>query len=284
MSKQISTKTTIRNLTAEIKKTFVKKDAFTPVQTAADAAIKSLGVDGNTVNFYTSTDKSGTAAFSVDFPSELFLDQTKTTFVAKFKFDAATYPGATDPKLDGKPVMVLAVKGENPDSCTYSFLSMAALVDTYKAKAVGKDASTTVTIAGYEVDVKVNVSAAAGNALVLKDDGLYVDISGKADKVKNATAGNFAALDANGNLTDSGKKPVDFVAAETGKRLMTNAEGEKLKGISAGATKTAASETNGHITIDGVDTTVYTEPSDVIHGTVASDSDVTAMLTEVFGA
>ena len=77
---------------------------------------------------------------------------------------------------------------------------MAALVDTYKAKAVGKDASTTVTIAGYEVDVKVNVSAAAGNALTLKDDGLYVptpeevDISGKADKVTGATTGNFAAL------------------------------------------------------------------------------------------
>lgn len=31
MSKQISTKTTIRNLTTEIKKTFVKKGAFTPV-------------------------------------------------------------------------------------------------------------------------------------------------------------------------------------------------------------------------------------------------------------
>lgn len=254
------------------------------INTDVSKAIKSLGVDGNTVSFYTSTDKSGTAAFSVDFPSELFLDQTKTTFVAKFKFDAATYPGATDPKLDGKPVMVLAVKGQNHDNCTYSFLNMAALVDTYAAKATGKDASTTVTIAGYEIEVKVNVSATAGNALSLKSDGLYVDISGKADKAKNATAGNFAALDGEGNLTDSGKKPADFVAAETGKRLMTNAEGEKLKGISAGATKTAASETNGHITIDGVDTTVYTEPSDVIHGTVASDSDVTAMLTEVFGA
>jgi hypothetical protein len=254
------------------------------INTDVSKAIKSLGVDGNTVSFYTSTDKSGTAAFSVDFPSELFLDQTKTTFVAKFKFDAATYPGATDPKLDGKPVMVLAVKGQNPDNCTYSFLNMAALVDTYAAKATGKDASTTVTIAGYEIEVKVNVSATAGNALSLKSDGLYVDISGKADKAKNATAGNFAALDGEGNLTDSGKKPADFVAAETGKRLMTNAEGEKLKGISAGATKTAASETNGHITIDGVDTTVYTEPSDVIHGTVASDEDVTAMLTEVFGA
>lgn len=194
MSKQISTKTTIRNLTAEIKKTFVKKGAFTPVQAAANAAIKSLGVDGNTVNFYTSTDKSGTAAFSVDFPSELFLDQTKTTFVAKFKFDAATYPGATDPKLDGKPVMVLAVKGENPDSCTYSFLSMAALVDTYKAKAVGKDTSTTVSIAGYEVDVKVNVSAAEGNALTLKEDGLYVSTA----KVE--------ASDTNGNIKVNGKE------------------------------------------------------------------------------
>lgn len=194
MSKQISTKTTIRNLTAEIKKTFVKKDAFTPVQAAANAAIKSLGVDGNTVNFYTSTDKSGTAAFSVDFPSELFLDQTKTTFVAKFKFDAATYPGATDPKLDGKPVMVLAVKGENPDSCTYSFLSMAALVDTYKAKAVGKDTSTTVSIAGYEVDVKVNVSAAEGNALTLKEDGLYV------------SPAKVEASDTNGNIKVNGKE------------------------------------------------------------------------------
>lgn len=114
MSKQISTKTTIRNLTAEIKKTFVKKGAFTPVQAAANAAIKSLGVDGNTVNFYTSTDKSGTAAFSVDFPSELFLDQTKTTFVAKFKFDAATYPGATDPKLDGKPRHGAGRQGREP--------------------------------------------------------------------------------------------------------------------------------------------------------------------------
>lgn len=254
------------------------------INTDVSKAIKSLGVSGNTVSFYTSADKSGTAAFTFDFPKELFLDQAKTTFVQKFAFSTETYPGATDPKLAGKPVMVLAVKGQNPDSCSYSFLDMSALVDTYKAKATGKDASTTVTIAGYEVDVKVNVSAAAGNALVLKDDGLYVDISGKADKVKNATSGNFAALDANGNMTDSGKKPADFVAAETGKRLMTNAEGTKLDGIAEGATKVEKSATNGNVKIGGVETVVYTEPSDVIHGTVASDEDVTAMLTEVFGA
>lgn len=38
--------------------------------------------------------------------------------------------------------------------------------------------------------------------------------SRKADKVSGATAGDLAGLDATGNLTDSGKKPADFVAAE----------------------------------------------------------------------
>lgn len=248
-----------------------------------------MKVTGNTVNFYTNTGMTGAAAFSMDFPTEMFLDQTKTAFVGKFKFSDTTYPGATDPKLDGKPVMVLAVKGENPDSCTYSFLNMAALVDTYAAKTTGKDASTTVTIAGYEVDVKVNVSAAVGNALILKDDGLYVptpeevDISGKADKVTGATAGNFAALDGEGNLTDSGKKPADFVAAETGKRLMSDAEGEKLAGVSEGATKTAASSTNGNVNIDGKEVAVYTEPENVLHDEDVEDfsaEDIAALLAD----
>lgn len=153
-------------------------------------AIKSLKVDGNTVNFYTNSNMTGDAAFTVDFPTEMFLDQTKTEFVSKFKFSADTYVGATDPKLDGKPVMVLAVKGENPASCTYSFLNMAALVDTYKVKADGKNASTTVEISGYEVEVKVNVSSETGNVLSLKDDGLYVDSYSKAaidEKVKTVS-------------------------------------------------------------------------------------------------
>ena len=194
MSKNITTADSIRNLAAEVKKGFVKKEAFASIQTAAEKAIKSLDVTGNTISFFTSTDKTGDAAFTVDFPAEMFLDQTKTEFVPSFAFSAATYPGSTDPKLDGKPVMVLAVKGENPDSCTYSFLSMAALVDTYKAKAVGKDTSTTVSIAGYEVDVKVNVSAAEGNALTLKKDGLYV------------SPAKVEASDTNGNIKVNGKE------------------------------------------------------------------------------
>lgn len=38
----------------------------------------------------------------------------------------------------------------------------------------------------------------------------HQDISGKADKVSNATSGHLAGLDSNGNLTDSGKSPNDI--------------------------------------------------------------------------
>lgn len=34
---------------------------------------------------------------------------------------------------------------------------------------------------------------------------------GKTNKVASATSGDFAGLDSDGNLTDSGKKPSDFV-------------------------------------------------------------------------
>ena len=138
-------------------------------------------------------------------------------------------------------------------------------------------------------DVKVNVSAAVGNALILKDDGLYVptpkevDISGKADKVTGATTGNFAALDGEGNLTDSGKKPADFVGAEAGKRLMSDAEGEKLAGVSEGATKTAASSTNGNVNIDGKEVVVYTEPENVLHDEDVEDfsaEEIAALLAD----
>ena len=53
----------------------------------------------------------------------------------------------------------------------------------------------------------------------------------KADKVANATAGNFAALDAEGNLKDSGKKPSDFLtqdqgATNAGKFMKVGADGK----------------------------------------------------------
>lgn len=56
----------------------------------------------------------------------------------------------------------------------------------------------------------------------------------------------------------------------------------KLSTVAEGATKVAASD-NGYILINGAKTKVYELPGDVIHGEIASDDEVGAMLTEVFG-
>lgn len=46
--------------------------------------------------------------------------------------------------------------------------------------------------------------------------GIYNSLSNKADKVSNATNGNFAGLDSNGNITDSGSNASDFATAAQG--------------------------------------------------------------------
>lgn len=192
----------LKTLTQRLK---AETDAVAQV---AASAIKHVSVSGNTVSFFTNTEGTGTAAFTVDFPKDLFLDQARTTLVANFTFSTTTYPGAANPNLEGKPVLVLAVKGTtDPESGTasdtikYSFLNMETLVDVYTVKA--GDSSKILTIDGSNV-IEVHISTAANNAITVQNDGLHVDTSGKADKVTNATAGNLAGLDANGNLTDSG--------------------------------------------------------------------------------
>lgn len=61
-------------------------------------------------------------------------------------------------------------------------------------------------------------------------------IGNKADKTAPAAAGNLAALDAAGNLVDSGKKPADFQAKVTASGL--------LKGDGAGGVTAAAAGTD----------------------------------------
>ena len=78
-------------------------------------------------------------------------------------------------------------------------------------KVRGNDGQGSVT------GVKMN-----GSLIVLDQDGIanlgtviteHQDISGKADKVEGGTTDNFAALDANGNMKDSGHKHSDYLTS-----------------------------------------------------------------------
>lgn len=79
----------------------------------------------------------------------------------------------------------------------------------------------------------------------------------------------------------------NYVEKEDGKGLstndFTNDYKAKLDAIAAMATNVEASETNGNIKIDGVETVVYTLPDDVVlTSMIATDAEVTEMLDSIF--
>ena len=77
-----------------------------------------------------------------------------------------------------------------------------------------------------------DMTAEVQASLALADTAIqqHQDISGKADKVASATNGNFAGLDANGNLTDSGSKASDFATAAQGAKADTAIQSVKVNG------------------------------------------------------
>lgn len=133
-------------------------------------AIKSADYSNNTISFYTTEDKSGTAVATFNLPEEQFLDQTKTALVNSFVWSEAAYPNSTNPGLDGKPVLVLAVKGDT--DIAYSFVSLEALIDTVTGEATAT--ATTTVSDDNKISVAVNVSAEEGNSVIVKADGIYV--------------------------------------------------------------------------------------------------------------
>ena len=166
----------------------------------SDKAIKYIATSGNTISFFTTENGTSTAAFTVDFPTELFLDQTKTQFIPNFAFSAASYPGAQNPSLEGKPVLVFAVKnttdrtsGTASNTFTYSFMDMSSLVDTYTTAA--GVSSQVLTINGYTITF--NISQTAGNIIMSNSDGLYA-----TNRLSSFTAGNIVTSDANGAPQD----------------------------------------------------------------------------------
>jgi len=187
-------------------------------------ALKGYLKKDNTYNFYNTAEptEESVPVVSIDIPTEFFLDQTKTVLVAEFAWSEELYAGSTNPNLDGKPVFVMAVKGDD-NTVTYSFLNMETLVDIY----TGEDtASVKITVsADNKISAEVAVSEEEGNMLSVKEDGLFVktpdaiDISGKADKLVDPAEGDAVIKaaqilvdDGNGNLAASGKTIAEVIA------------------------------------------------------------------------
>ncbi|MBR4348076.1 MAG: hypothetical protein IKN03_06960 [Fibrobacter sp.] len=87
-----------------------------------------------------------------------------------------------------------------------------------------------------ETDGKISATATPIQITESQVTNLTTDLGNKADKVANATSGNFASLDENGNLTDSGKKASDFATSAQGGKADSAIQGVKLNGASSALT------------------------------------------------
>lgn len=102
------------------------------------------------------------------------------------------------------------------------------LVDIYTGKA---SQTANVTVSGSnEISVDVTVSKDVGNALTTKANGLFVDVSGKADKVAGEHADELLTATTDGAMQLSGKKVgVETLTTKDANTLATEAAVEAIR-------------------------------------------------------
>ena len=130
--------------------------------------------------------------------------------------------------------------GATVDSENNKAASEKAVRDAIKALDVSNitanlGASKTLS-ALSETDGKISATATPIQISESQVTNLTTDLGNKANKVANATSGNFAGLDENGNLTDSGKKASDFATSTQGGKADSAIQGVKLNGASSALT------------------------------------------------
>lgn len=135
-----------------------------------ESAFKSAMFENNVLKFYSG---DGKLRAELNLPEERFLDQAKTQFVENFVWSDTEYPNSTDPNLDNKPVLILAVKGDT--SVSYSFVPLNKIVKTYTG---GKTNSASTTVENGEIETNVKVSSESGNSIEIKEDGIFASLTG----------------------------------------------------------------------------------------------------------
>lgn len=150
---------------------------------------------------------------------------------------------------------VAKLVAENPDESLDTIEKIAAWIQSHPDEAA---------------DMNVAIQALQAKVVLGEDD----------EGTEYATVKEYVEAVVEGAIEDADLS--NYVRKEDGKRLMEETEGTKLAGISAGATKTASSSNNGKIMIDDVEVTVYTEPADVLHGSIATDGEVDEVLEEIW--
>lgn len=166
---------------------------------------------------------------------------------AGYQFMGVADADTTPPAIDAR-MFYLAAAG------TYTAFGLTVSADhigvfTYN----GAWAVTELEVGGGGGGVTVvdNLTSTSSTDALSANQGKVLN-DGKADRVTGATSGNLAGLDANGNLTDSGKKAGDFQPALATQTAYT------AKGS---ATKVAQITTNNLGQVTGISEVTISQPT-----------------------
>lgn len=136
-----------------------------------DQTIRTVRVEDNNIKFYNEKNAGANdkPAFVVALSkSDTVVEQVDIELVENFTFSKDKYTDAVNPNLDGKTVLVLK------KNTGYEFINISGIAEAVK------------------------ISAADGNALEAKDDGLYV-----TTRVEDAIENNIIISSQNGQPADS---------------------------------------------------------------------------------
>lgn len=178
-----------------------------------------IGADGSTYHFK----QGSTEIFSINIAKDMVVSDGSV--ITANGTETTTAGGSTSASLtSGEKYIKLQLA--NSDKLLYipvnSLYKDYTFSDTTEIDFTDSNNTITAEIKSGSI-AKSKLDSSVQASLDLADSALqsHQDISGKADKVASATNGNFAGLDTNGNLTDSGYKAADFQAAGSYKTTQT---------------------------------------------------------------
>lgn len=188
--------------------------------------------------------------------------------IANEELAAQLIPASADEALDTLQEIAAWIQ-DHPDDAA----AMAADITALETLTAGFAEGT--TIKSY-IDTEVGSVSSALSTLAGRVTTNEGNISSQGTRLTTAE-GDIDALE---GRMDTAEGDIDTLE---GNVSSLQSAVSALQAI--GATKVEASQINGNIKIDNVETTVYTLPSDVLStSNVASDAEVTEMLNEVFGS
>lgn len=162
----------------------------------------------NLVKFWCNT-KANYDLLAVKDPATVyFCSDTKQIFRGTVNYSVAVRETDTLPTVYGEGILYIVKNGENAGGWVDFGSGLTKVIDKYALVGGLTNASTTNSgLMTPEQVANLNLLLEGRNSV---NNEITTLKTGKIDKVVGATSGNFAILDSEGNIADSGKNAISF--------------------------------------------------------------------------